>query len=600
MLNSMDSKSVLENMSKDFPLHQMYRFFNRFFMHGQRQFSGWLPGEREEPGFTAGAMFALLYEFNHLDQPLTTEVIERIHLNVISGVLNTNYSPWEVREHHVTFRQPGEYVGFGLIPGSNLSPTGLEELKSECPHPELGYELRKSHIGQSERSFYKLACLSDRSEEKVMEALEHYHRQLNAMLMSNPQEAEALALLCRLISDLERLHPYADGNCRTFGIIVLNRELVRLGFLPTLMDDPNQFDGYSQQELITKIKEGQQRYLELLNEHHLTQTPYRSAVMKHKPSQRTVTKRELSQFDLTDLSVFEFKEPFEFVKGQAFQGEPQQPFEYLLVRMITESAITKLHAKEPSFISGRLISRLEHMDEEFKGLKANALEENLEHFYHKDMSDILVQSEFEVRLSLLKAAFRFGATSAVDYLADALTVCSEPLSNYVIEDDVKKVHCRLNLLGVSVQQGRYQIAERCLSTLPLEQLEEVISQDLNELLDKKKWDDIVHYLFLLSESQVYDSVQDLKLALIACAKSYKHFSSSQEDTQIIDSMLRLFHIKSEPLPVLEKLFHKLIRGLQQDTLNSAAVKSTLNELPKDVKDSVNHYLRRETIHTLLR
>ena len=56
--------------------------------------------------------------------------------------------------------------------------------------------------------------------------------------------------------DLERMHPYRDFNCRTFAVFLLNKELIRSKFTPSIMNDPNDFDFKTQDELVEQIKEG--------------------------------------------------------------------------------------------------------------------------------------------------------------------------------------------------------------------------------------------------------------------------------------------------------------------------------------------------------
>ena len=63
--------------------------------------------------------------------------------------------------------------------------------------------------------------------------------------------------------DLERIHPYLDFNCRTFAVFLLNKELIRHDLEPSLMEDPNDFDFMTNEELIDKIEEGQANYRKL-------------------------------------------------------------------------------------------------------------------------------------------------------------------------------------------------------------------------------------------------------------------------------------------------------------------------------------------------
>jgi type II secretory pathway component PulF len=48
-----------------------------------------------------------------------------------------------------------------------------------------------------------------------------------------------------------------DGNTRTFGILLVNRLLLKEGLEPAIMEDPNRFNGYAVSELVDEIKKGQ-------------------------------------------------------------------------------------------------------------------------------------------------------------------------------------------------------------------------------------------------------------------------------------------------------------------------------------------------------
>jgi hypothetical protein len=56
---------------------------------------------------------------------------------------------------------------------------------------------------------------------------------------------------------LERAHLFDDGNARTIGLLVVNKLLLENGLRPAMMEDPNRFDGFSTDELVAEIKQGQ-------------------------------------------------------------------------------------------------------------------------------------------------------------------------------------------------------------------------------------------------------------------------------------------------------------------------------------------------------
>lgn len=74
---------------------------------------------------------------------------------------------------------------------------------------------------------------------------------------------EKLTLIVKLIHELEIIHPFQDGNCRTF-FLLLNHLLVQNELSPTLLTNPNRFDGFSIDELINEVKNGQVEYKKYL------------------------------------------------------------------------------------------------------------------------------------------------------------------------------------------------------------------------------------------------------------------------------------------------------------------------------------------------
>lgn len=93
--------------------------------------------------------------------------------------------------------------------------------------------------------------------DEVQQALVAFYEKINS---STPLSSEEkLYAIASLIQHLEQIHPFNDVNCRTFCMIFLNILLMQNDFLPALIDDPNKFDGYDLDSLVSIIKEGIQR-----------------------------------------------------------------------------------------------------------------------------------------------------------------------------------------------------------------------------------------------------------------------------------------------------------------------------------------------------
>ncbi len=105
-------------------------------------------------------------------------------------------------------------------------------------------------------------------ERRVTEILDEYEKGLLELALSGKKEEDAvLLLLIKMIQSLERLHPFEDGNCRTFCILVLLKELLRHDLSLTILTDPNCFDGFSISQMLAEIKTGQKRAEEIFKFH---------------------------------------------------------------------------------------------------------------------------------------------------------------------------------------------------------------------------------------------------------------------------------------------------------------------------------------------
>lgn len=74
-----------------------------------------------------------------------------------------------------------------------------------------------------------------------------------------------LMIIINFIQSCEQLHPFKDGNCRTFCMLLLNHLLMKNGFPPAILDDPNQFDLYGKNELLHSVLNGMQNTITLIN-----------------------------------------------------------------------------------------------------------------------------------------------------------------------------------------------------------------------------------------------------------------------------------------------------------------------------------------------
>lgn len=95
---------------------------------------------------------------------------------------------------------------------------------------------------------------------RMEEIIERYNKNIRKA-KTDEKKLKAIALVPR---ELELLHPFPDGNSRTFSCITLTHLLMFNGFPPALLENPNLDNEVSLYQWIEEIKKGMQRTRELL------------------------------------------------------------------------------------------------------------------------------------------------------------------------------------------------------------------------------------------------------------------------------------------------------------------------------------------------
>ncbi len=134
---------------------------------------------------------------------------------------------------------------------STITPAGLETMMMNTKAYAYSYlggsQLFRIHLGYPDGGY----------EQKVEQIIEQYHAAIDE---ATPLEVFRAILV--MVQSLEQLHPFKDGNLRTFTML-MNRELVNHGFTPSLMDDPNRIDGHSIEELMVEVLKGMNNFIAL-------------------------------------------------------------------------------------------------------------------------------------------------------------------------------------------------------------------------------------------------------------------------------------------------------------------------------------------------
>ncbi|GKS83594.1 hypothetical protein AVMA1855_05600 [Acidovorax sp. SUPP1855] len=247
-----------------------------------------------EPGYMGGMLDGLRKMLVHQRQgrELDTEMLVDLHDACTAGVFRRgaldqnvhdvddipSFKPLAASPTRVEGQLPSglrhcEDVEFHLDADvGNVSSEGLKELlKNERAMPA------------DQRNGLWLVDRNDRSERHRLTAAHQWHPGTYLVRLATPaldrsdnaekaslilreyrtdvakasSEKEKLRAIARCAQRLEQAHLFMDGNARTTGFLVVNKLLLENGLAPTLIADPNHFDGLSANELAKDIQRGQ-------------------------------------------------------------------------------------------------------------------------------------------------------------------------------------------------------------------------------------------------------------------------------------------------------------------------------------------------------
>jgi hypothetical protein len=209
-----------------------------------------------EPGYLHATAQAWQSAMGSIDEPITSEAIMTLN------ALATGHGSAKTKPYATSSRS------FGMQSGRTFSPDGEAEVRQYVSDSAILFQTLGAHMIQSlkEAPFsddLQLECLASLKSNHDVVVKHHLSAYRNATGPGSgkgtqlPAEKLAYASI-DLAQKLERLHPFEDGNCRTFTIL-LNKLLVGHGLRISMMDNPNKLDGFSRAEVFQLLSEGQAR-----------------------------------------------------------------------------------------------------------------------------------------------------------------------------------------------------------------------------------------------------------------------------------------------------------------------------------------------------
>lgn len=253
-----DPESLFQKHFSTFPREEIWRLFYDVTLQKNTNNFGWGNQEKVEPGYLEGLARAFVYLKNTISQTLSLSLLKALYKEVTStlSTLNKSGRLYALRRHNS--------VVFNLTLNYNCSLDGIFELM-QLPDYRKAFEIQSAPEDKANPNNFSefmaeptvLHASADYNVENfVKKAIYHYHRKISLAVSNN----EKLIEISNLIHTLINIHPFPDANCRTICVLLLTRELVRNGFSPAILDNPNILAGYNSDERLAGIYKGIQNF----------------------------------------------------------------------------------------------------------------------------------------------------------------------------------------------------------------------------------------------------------------------------------------------------------------------------------------------------
>lgn len=239
-----------------------------------------------EPGYLAGmfAGFNLMLHQQREGTPVSCELIRELALKSTKFV-------YKVRSDGQFKELETDLIGGGVLYGSRgMSKEGLIEKISSSKTIAISGSLSKASplISYQENFYNQIDYISENStlhayfnekeeysrtlyiyettpvdsaaiETRMKVILSTYYSDINNAL----SEKDKLWAIVKCINDFMLLHPFIDGNGRTFQILLCNRLLLDNNLTPVMWDDPSIVCEYSRNEILQELIKGQDNFRRL-------------------------------------------------------------------------------------------------------------------------------------------------------------------------------------------------------------------------------------------------------------------------------------------------------------------------------------------------
>lgn len=319
---------------KNFDKSQFWRFFvdGRF----QKKYNGWVGYEAGERGSVQALLngFSFMLDNFDISSGLRATYLRELHKVCMLSVETTNLksSPGDIRylnsgmpffaksttyEHLAEvfeMRKGDQTAIFNSAKwGKSADELDVDEIYQVILkegkinyrnwYPNLDVKQQEAIEGKhSLHEFYEAKhAVQMMMVSRMEDIVDRYNKSIKEA-RTDEEKLRAIALVPR---ELELLHPFPDGNSRTFSCVTLTHLLVFNGFAPALLENPNLDNEVSLSQWIEEVKKGMQRTKDLIKEPKLPLFDYSISDM----AKEDIEKFEQMASELTK-KIDDYKEIF--------------------------------------------------------------------------------------------------------------------------------------------------------------------------------------------------------------------------------------------------------------------------------------------------
>ncbi len=268
----------------------------RLFVDGKQQEEldeqGWVKFERREPGCLRGIFQALVAQREKMNEDISLDLICDIHKKCTAETerLQKHNQAGKLRSTaaQVFFGQATAYTFMDEDTCGYEKPSPTQILAREEWKSKIEAEVNRVLSREQPFSLFKYSTMGIPGTSSQITRvvpniggadlktvgehfIEEYNKKMRQLITGSLEYKEKderqsmlndayLDEIINLVTILERLHLFPDANGRTLCTVLLNRELIKYGYSPVILDNPNMFDGCCHETIKAKIKEGMLRF----------------------------------------------------------------------------------------------------------------------------------------------------------------------------------------------------------------------------------------------------------------------------------------------------------------------------------------------------